>query len=327
VRNNRRRFWAESDDPSKMRAYLTLWRMLEGIARLSAPVSPMMSELFWTELNGEKRTERGLPLSVHMTEYPKADEALIDSELEESMGLVEKLVQLGRAARTRKNLKVRQPLAKMMVAVPGKSAFDRLAPYLGIIRDELNVKEIVAADNLDQYVTYSAKLNFKTAGPKLGSDVKTAAAYVTQLPSAKVAEFAASGTLVIDSVPSKPTLTPEHVEVIRSEREGMGVESDGPVMIALDTRLDEALLDEGFAREIVNKVQNMRKSSGFEVTDNIRIRISSTERLRKAADRHGRFIQHETLAHSLEFVPGENLTQATEWDINGEKAAIEVAKI
>jgi isoleucyl-tRNA synthetase len=236
-------------------------------------------------------------------------------------------VQLGRAARTRKNLKVRQPLAKMMVAVPGKNAFDKLAPYLGIIRDELNVKDVVAAENLGQYVTYSAKLNFKTAGPKLGSDVKTAAAYVTQLPSAKVAEFAGSGTLVIDSLPSKPSLTPEHVEVIRSEKEGMGVESDGPVMIALDTRLDEVLLDEGFAREIVNKVQNMRKSSGFEVTDNIRIRISSTERLRRAADRHGRFIQHETLAHSLEFVSGENLTQATEWDINGEKAAIEVAKI
>ena len=99
VRNNRRRFWAEGDDPSKFRAYLTLWRTLEGIARLSAPVSPMMSELFWIELNGEKRTERGLPLSVHMTEYPKADEALIDNELEESMGLVEKLVQVNRVAK------------------------------------------------------------------------------------------------------------------------------------------------------------------------------------------------------------------------------------
>ena len=98
-------------------------------------------------------------------------------------------------------------------------------------------------------------------------------------------------------------------------------------MVALDIRLDEELRDEGFAREIVNKVQNMRKTSGFEVTDNIRIRISASERLRQAADRHGNFIQHETLAHSLEFVPGANLTRATEWDINGEKAAIEVVKI
>ncbi|MEW5797065.1 MAG: isoleucine--tRNA ligase [Candidatus Zixiibacteriota bacterium] len=327
VRNNRRRFWAEADDPSKMRAYLTLYRVLEGICRLSAPISPMVSELLWTELTGERRAEIGLALSVHMAQYPKGDESLIDRELEDSMGMVEKLVQLGRAARTRKNLKVRQPLAKMMVSLPGKNAFEKLAPYLGIIRDELNVKEVVAADNLDEYISYSAKLNFKTAGPMLGADVKTAAAYVAGLASGQVNEFATTGTLQIESLPSKPTLTAEHIEVIRTEKQDMAVEADGGVVVALDTKIDDALRDEGFAREIVNKVQNMRKTSGFEVTDNILIRMSASERLRRAADRHGRFIQRETLAHSLEFVPGANLTKATEWDINGEKAAIEVVRL
>jgi isoleucyl-tRNA synthetase len=327
VRNNRRRFWAEADAPSKMRAYLTLYQVLEGVCRLTAPITPMVSEALWLELVGEKRTEHGLPFSVHMADYPKADESLIDSELEESMGLVEKLVQLGRAARTRKNLKIRQPLARMMVSVPGHNAFEKLTPYLGIIQDELNIKEIVAAENLDAFVTYSAKLNFKAAGPKLGGDVKTAASYVTQLTGAQIKEFVSSGRLEIGLLPSRPVLTSEHVEVMRHEKEGMAVEVDGALAISLDTRLTDELRDEGFAREIVNKVQNMRKSSGFEVTDNIRIRISSSERLRQAADQHGRFIQHETLAHSLEFVSGANLTRATEWDINGEKAAIEVVKI
>jgi isoleucyl-tRNA synthetase len=327
VRNNRRRFWAEADDPSKMRAYLTLYRVLEGVCRLTAPISPMVSEMLWLELTGEKRTEHGLPFSVHMAEYPKADLSLIDAELEESMGLVEKLVQLGRAARTRKNLKVRQPLKQMLVSVPGRSAFEKLTPYLGIIRDELNVKEIVAAENLDEYVTYAAKLNFKTAGPQLGGDVKAAAAFVTQLPTDRIREFARSGSLVIESLPSRPTLTSEQVTVVRNEREGMAVEVEGAVAVALDTRLTDELRDEGFAREIVNKVQNMRKTSGFEVTDNIHIRISSSDRLQRAADKHSGFIQHETLAHSLEFVAGANLTRATEWDINGEKAAIEVVKI
>ncbi|MCX6834717.1 MAG: DUF5915 domain-containing protein, partial [candidate division Zixibacteria bacterium] len=217
--------------------------------------------------------------------------------------------------------------AQMMVSVPGHNAFDKLSPYLGIIRDELNIKEVVAAENLDAFVTYSAKLNFKTAGPKLGGDVKAAAAYVTHLTSAQIREFVSSGQLEIETLPSRPVLTAEHVEVVRHEREGMAVEVDGALAISLDTHLSDELRDEGFAREIVNKVQNMRKSSGYEVTDNIRIRISSTERLNRATERHIDFIRHETLAHSLEFVSGANLTRATEWDINGEKATIEVVKV
>jgi isoleucyl-tRNA synthetase len=198
---------------------------------------------------------------------------------------------------------------------------------LGIIRDELNIKEVVAAENLDAYITYSAKLNFKTAGPKLAGDVKTAAAYVTQLTSGQIKAFVSSGRLEIEALPSRPVLTAEHIEVVRQEKEGMAVEVDGAVAVALDTHLSDELRDEGFAREIVNKVQNMRKTSGFEVTDHIQIRISSTERLRRAAERHVDFIKHETLAHSLEFVPGTNLTRAIEWDINGEKATVEVVKV
>jgi len=327
VRNNRRRFWAKEDDPSKMRAYLTLYRMLEGICRLSAPVSPMISELLWTELQGEKRENFGAALSVHMTEFPKADESLIDLELEETMGLVEKLVSLGRAARTRRSLKVRQPLARMMVSLPSKDRFEKLQPYLPIILGELNVKEVVKADNLDSYVTYSAKLNFKAAGPKLGGDVKTAAAYIAQLSSEQAREFATSGKLTVEPLGSDVVLSAEEVAIVRTEKEGVAVEADGAVAVALDTKMTEELLDEGFAREMVNKIQNMRKTSGFEVTDHIRVRVCSSDRLQAAANRHQDFIMRETLAQSLDFFGPDNLEGATEWNINGEKTTIAVEKI
>ncbi len=326
VRTNRRRFWAKADDPSKMRAYLTLYRILEGICRLSAPISPMITELLWTELMGENREKYGAPLSIHMTDYPVADPALIDSELEETMDLVEKMVSLGRAARTRKNLKVRQPLSKVMVSLPGKRAFERLAPYLGIVRDELNIKEVVEAENLDSYITYSAKLNFKVAGPRLGGNVKTAANYISQLTTEQVRQFAKTGELVIEPLGPHVKLSAEEVEVIRSEKEGVAVESNGDITVALMTELTDELRDEGFAREMVNKIQNMRKSSGFEVTDRIHIRVHPSARLQTALDRHNEFILKETLALGMEYADSTGFEGAKEWDINGEKTAIAVVK-
>jgi len=326
VRNNRRRFWAEGDDPSKMRAYLTLYRVLEGICRITAPVAPFSAELIWTELTGAHREKVGLPLSVHMMPYPKADEAVIDAELEETMGLVEKVVSLGRAARSRKNLKVRQPLAKLIVGLPKGVAYDRLADYERIIRAELNIKELAGAADLDRYVSYSAKLNFKAAGPKLGSHVKAAAAMLGKMDSAAVRQFADTGKLEWSNDGQSFVLTEEEVEVIRNEREGFAVESDGGLMIAISTELTEELVNEGFAREIVNKIQNMRKSSGFEVTDRINVTVASGERLRSAAQRYEEFIRRETLADSITFVDSSAANGATEWNINGEKSAIAVAK-
>ena len=325
VRNNRRRFWAKADDPSKMRAYLTLYRVLTGICRLSAPVAPFISELIWTELAGPHREKRGLPLSVHMTEFPKADESQIDTALEESMGLVEKVVALGRAARSRKNLKVRQPLSQLLVGVKAKQ-FEMLNNYLDIIKGELNIKEVAPASDLDQYVSYTAKLNFKTAGPRLGNAVKEAAAIVSSADSAVIKEFMASKQFPVEVDGRSVVLGEEDVMVARQERDGFAVESDGPVSIALVTEITDELADEGIARELVNKIQNLRKSSGLEVTDHIRLTLSSTDRLVKAARKHQEFIQRETLAEELDFADGE-LEGVQQWNINGEKTAIAVAKV
>ncbi|GAI53778.1 unnamed protein product, partial [marine sediment metagenome] len=143
VRTNRRRFWAKADDPSKMRAYLTLYRILVGVCRLTAPVTPFVSELIFKELMGENRAKYGLPLSVHMTDYPQPDETQIDTELEESMELTQKVVSLGRAARSRKNLKVRQPLSRILIALPKQADQQLMEEYTDIIKEELNIKEVV----------------------------------------------------------------------------------------------------------------------------------------------------------------------------------------
>jgi isoleucyl-tRNA synthetase len=327
VRLNRRRFWAKADDPSKMRAYHTLYTILDGVAKLSAPVAPFTSELFWKELHGDNREKHGEPLSVHMTQYPKPDEKLIDSRLDEVMDTVRRIVSLGRAARSRKNLKVRQPLSRLLVSLKQEKEFDRLKEYLEIVEDELNVKEVVPAANLDQYVRYAAKLNFKVAGPKLGSHVKAAQAFIAGLSGEAVREFASSGKLTFEADGTKVVLTSEEVDVQRIENEGFAVENDGPVTIALVTDLTPELIDEGFARELVNKIQNMRKSSGFDVTDHIEIRMSGTGVVKAAAGKHEEFIRRETLAHRIEFIEDGSLPDGTEWNINGEKAALAVKKL
>jgi isoleucyl-tRNA synthetase len=327
VRINRRRFWAEADDPSKMRAYLTLYKVLEGVCRLSAPVSPFTSEMIWKELHGENREDHDVPLSVHMADYPKVDESLVDSELQETMGVARKAVQLGRAARARKNLKVRQPLSQMMFSLPSEGLRQKLEPYLDIIRDELNIKEVSIADGMDSYVSYAAKLNFRAAGPKLGKNVKQAAGIIGGLDSDTVRKFSQTKTLDLNLDSGAVTLTPEEVEIQRIEQEGFAVESDGGVTVALSTELTTGLRDEGFAREMVNKIQNMRKTSGLEVTDRIRVVVASSDRLKSAATNFEDFIRRETLAQQLEFMEREAVTDGTEWDINGEKASIAVVKV
>jgi isoleucyl-tRNA synthetase len=327
VRNNRRRFWAKADDPSKMRAYLTLYRILAGLCRLTAPVTPFMSELIWQQLMGENRSQHGLPLSVHMTDYPTPVESFIDSKLEETMGLVETIVSLGRAARSRKNLKVRQPLSRLIIGLPEYIDAGRLSGYFNIIKEELNIKQVDVSTEVNQYVSYSAKLNFKLAGPRLGADAPEVAAHIGSLDSDTIKQFEQTQKIAFTLNGRQINLTDEEVEVVKSEKEWFAVESEGPITVAVATELTDDLIDEGFAREIVNKIQNMRKSSGFEVTDYITVSVSSSERLKSAAVKYDAFIRRETLAKRIEFTDRVPIDGGREWNINGEKAAITVAKV
>jgi isoleucyl-tRNA synthetase len=325
IRLNRRRFWAGENDPSKMRAYLTLYEILIGVSKLIAPVAPFISEFIWRELvspnNGEKN------LSVHMEGFPVYDESAVDEKLEESTRLTQQIVSIGRAARSRKNLKVRQPLAGILVNIPGKNQFAKIRDEMHIIKDELNIKAIEELHDVSDVVSYKAKLNFAKAGPKLGSSVKDVARALTQIDSETIKEFVATGEIEVAAGENSFRLTADEVEVEKVEKDGFAVESGGGITVALKTEIDDILRDEGFAREMVNKIQNMRKSSDFEVTDRIDIWVSTNDPLATAVENHSDFICAETLADKIEYVdkiPDEK--KGKNWNINGVKAEIAVVR-
>ena len=325
IRLNRRRYWAPGNDPSKMRAFLTLYRMLIGSAKLIAPYGPFISEFLWQELNAPNDSQR-LP-SVHMADYPICDNGAILTELEESMALAQKIVSLGRAARSRKNLKVRQPLSGMMVHIPGRNQFEKVKEELPVILEELNIKEVTELADISQAVSYKAKLNFAVAGKRLGGAVKEVAAKLAELTHEQLRSFVATGEMELTLSNAVVKLNSEELEVQKIERDGLAVEEDGGVVIALMIAIDDRLRDEGFAREMVNKIQNMRKTSGFEVTDRINVLVSTADPLAAAITRWRETICRETLADKLELVntmpPGND---GTSWNINGVKAEIAVIR-
>jgi isoleucyl-tRNA synthetase len=325
IRLNRRRFWGPGNDSSKMRSFSTLYRMLVGTAKLIAPYAPFTSEYLWHELTAPNNG-KNFP-SIHMSDYPDFDEKAIDLALEESMSLTQKIVSLGRAARSRKNLKVRQPLPGISVNISGIGQFDKLAGELPIIMEELNIKTVAELKDVSQVVTFKAKLNFAKAGPKLGSLVKDVAAKLINLTQDDLRNFVSTGEIEIPIADSMIKLSAEELEVQKIEKEGVAVESDGGITVSLNTTIDDGLRDEGFAREMINKIQNMRKSAGFEVTDRINILVSTIDPLQSAVQRYGEFICHETLADKIELIEKMPPDKGgTNWNINGIKADIAVIR-
>jgi len=325
IRLNRRRFWASGDDPSKMRAFATLYEILNGLCKLIAPYTPFISEYLWRQLTAADNGSNGR--SIHMESYPTADENEIDADLEESMSLAKDIVSLGRAARSRKNLKVRQPLSGVLVNIPGIKQFEKISDEMQTIKEELNIKSVNELKDVSEVVGYSAKLNFAKAGPRLGGAVKTAAGKVSSLASDDIKTFLNNGKIKLDIDGTEYVLTSEEITVEKLEKEGYAVESDNGITVALLTEIDDTLRDEGFAREMVNKIQNMRKSSDFEVTDRINVLVRTTDPLASAVSRHNDFICKETLADSIEQVESISDDKAPkDWNINGVKANIAVIK-
>ncbi len=325
IRLNRRRFWAPDNDPSKMRAYLTLYSILRGTFSLIAPYCPFTAEFFWNELTGPEASKR--PASIHMTDYPVCDEKSIQADIEKSMELAQKIVSTGRAARNRKNLKVRQPLAGIMVNIPGIDQFEKIHEVEQIIMDELNVKSIVELKSVSDVVSYKAKLNFAAAGAKLGKDTKAIAKAVADMNQDDIKRLQTSGE--INPYLEKPEIKIGLDDVIidKIEKDGFAVETVDGITVALKTEIDDNLRDEGFAREIINKVQNMRKTSGFEVTDRIEILVDTADPLATALRKYDEAIRDETLADRISLVnpiPVEH--DGKSWDINGVKAELAVIK-
>jgi len=320
VRRTRERFWASEMNADKQSVYRTLWEVLLTVSRLMAPFAPFLADDIYRNLT---QGANGFKDSVHLDDYPEADASLIDTALEEHMGLVIDLVSLGRAARNKVQIKVRQPLSNMKVDSKHR---DVLTPMESLVMEELNVKRLEYIDDPDAYVSYTIKPNFPVLGPKYGKQMQAIAKELSQGNAAvMVKTLRETGvlTLTIDGNPL--TLTSEDVEVRIQDREGFAVEMDRGRYVVLDLQLSQELIDEGLAREVVSKVQNMRKSAGFELTDRIKLEYRADETVAAAIERFRDYIISETLAVSLEQseTGGEGFEK---WEINGYPAELKVSK-
>ncbi len=327
VRRNRRRFWKSEMGKDKTAAYQTLFECLVAVTKLAAPFAPFVTEELYRNLNTASTKEPGD--SVHLAMLPDADESAIDTRLEERMGRAVMIVSLVRAMRMKANLKVRQPLKSITVAVANEEVRQEVKQMADVIKEEINVKKIVLESDQSSIVTKKAKPNFKTLGPKFGKSVQTVANRVREMSPAEINRLQKEGSLTVDVEGKGYVLTPEDVEILHDHMVGWLVESDGALTVALDTELTESLIDEGLAREFVNRIQNLRKDSGFKVTDRIRIYHRSSERLTTALTRMADYVQQETLAREIHSVSksGNGSLKLKEEDINGEQTEVAVEKI
>ena len=298
-------------DEVKKYVYATSYEILCGVARLIAPIAPFISDEMYMNLTGES--------SVHLAYYPKANEALFDDALEERMDLVRRIVNMGRGIREKTRLKVRQPLSELLV----DGAYEEKIGYMAdLIKEELNVKEVVFEKNMDTFINYTLKPDFRAAGPILGSKIKAFGAAIAKIdPKEFLSKLESEGRVVLDLNGEDTEITPEMVSSAVSAKEGFDVAHENGVSVILNTELSKELVDEGLAREIVSKIQQLRKSKDFEMMDRIMIYLEADDEVRSAAELFNGYICSETLADSVIFT-----ADLEKFDINGHKTGIDVTK-
>jgi isoleucyl-tRNA synthetase len=319
VRRSRRRFWdterTGGGEADKLAAYATLHECLTTVATLLAPFTPFLADELYRNLAGA-----GAPESVHLTDWPVADQALIDPALEEAMEVVRTAVSLGRTVRSDTKVKVRQPLAGAVLHVPGDRA--RLEPLLALMADELNVRRVRFAESADELSGWRAKPNFRGLGPKLGPRVQEVAAALAADDGTLAARLATDKTVTVDLPGGPVDLAPGDVELWRETQEGWGLASDGPVTVALDLTLDDDLRREGLARELVHHVQALRRSAGLDVSDRIHLGISSTGPVAAAVAAHRDWLAAEVLASSVVDGPVDGATASEDVSVEGTASTI-----
>jgi len=313
IRRSRRRFWATELTDDKKSVYNTTMEILIGVSKLVAPFSPYIAEEIYRNLTDE--------VSVHLSYLPEVNQALIDDNTEKRMDLVRNLVTLGRAARETEKIKVRQPLQKIHVDGEYEAIISDLAP---LIMEELNIKEVVFEKNLQEFMNFSLKPNFRTAGPKLGKNVKAFADILAQAHALDIINGVQNGgSINIEVAGDIVNVTEDMLDIRITSKEGFNVSMANNLFVILDTNLNEALIDEGYAREFVSKVQQMRKTNGYEMMDNIHIMFKGTDEIMIAVDRHKEYILKETLAIDIlntEIIDGESQ------NLNGQETIIEIKK-
>lgn len=322
VRRSRRRFWKSEMNKEKLSAYQTLYECLNTVAKLTSPFAPFIAEEIYRNLNTVTRKEKFE--SVHLADFPSI--TYREPELEEKMDVAQKVVYLTRAIRAKNNLKVRQPLKRMMVVVE-KEKRDALGKMKDVILDEVNIKELVVLDDDSEIVNKTAKANFKSIGPKFGKKVKAVAEIIKNFGKEEIKKLENGENISVEVDGENLTITFDDVEIMSHQIEGWVVESEEGVTVAIDTELNQNLIEEGLAREFVNRVQNMRKDAGFDVTDKIKISFSGSPELVKAINNFSDYISNETLAEKLISQQINDGGFRQDWKIGDYECSIRIEKI
>jgi isoleucyl-tRNA synthetase len=310
IRRSRRRFWKSQDDDDKNQAYQTLNYVLLQLSKVAAPFTPFISESIY----GNLRTA-DMPESVHLCDFPVADGANRDLALEEEMEAVMTIVRMGRLLRTEHSLKVRQPLAKLHIVCGKESLLSKLADFTGIIKEELNVKEVSFGNNESELAELKAKADFRRLGPRFGAGMKKVASAIMKLESAVLMELSGGNGISIDVDGEQVELQSDDVVIERIPLDGLVVASEGDLIVALETELSAELVAEGLAREFVSKVQNLRKQADLEVTRRISIEFSGDTDLQQAVAAHLEYLKAEVLA--VDCVAVSDVEGGEELDLNG----------
>ena len=319
VRRSRERFWAKGMEQDKINAYMTLYTALVEICKTAAPMIPFMTEEIYQNL--VRSVDESAPESIHLCDFPVVNEAHIDTELEANMDNVLKLVVMGRACRNTANIKNRQPIGQMYV----KADFEVPEFYKDIVKDELNVKNVTFTQDVRDFTSYTFKPQLKTVGPKYGKMLGGIKAALDNLEgNAAMDELNATDALKLDINGQEVTLFREDLLIESAQMPGYVSENDNGITVVMDTNLSEELLEEGFVREIISKVQTMRKEAGFEVMDKIAVTYEGTEKAEKVFADNASTIADETLA--LEVTKAALAGYTKEWKINGEAVTIGVEK-
>ena len=320
VRRSRERFWAKGMEQDKINAYMTLYTALVTVAKAAAPMIPFMTEDIYQNL--VKSIDASAPESIHLCDFPEVHENWIDPKMEEDMADLLEIVVMGRAARNTANIKNRQPIGTMYV----KSEFQLSEFYKEIIKDELNIKEVVFKDDIADFISYSFKPQMRTVGPKYGKLLNKIKTTLSELDGNKaMAELKSTGELKLDIDGQEIVLLEEDLLIDMAQMEGYVSESDHTITVVLDTNLTPELIEEGFVRELVSKIQTMRKEAGFEVMDKIRVYAKDNDKIVSIMKNHGDEIKSEVLAE--EIVTGETKGYEKEWNINSEKVTMAVERI